>query len=39
MPLNYILEKSVLKLEKRRESALILEKGLFKKMYLNAAIT
>jgi len=38
MPLNHILEKSILKLEKRRESALILEKGLFKKMYLIAAI-
>jgi hypothetical protein len=39
MPLNHNLEKSVLKVEKRRESALILEKGLLKKIYLNAANT
>jgi len=38
MPLNHNLEKSVLKVEKRQESALILEKGLVKKMHLNAAI-
>ncbi len=33
------LEKSTIKLEKGRESALILENGLFKKMHLDAAIT
>src|SRR6266566_2197123 len=39
MPFNQNLEKSALKLEKRRESAIILEKGLFKKLYLNVANT
>jgi hypothetical protein len=33
------LEKSVIKLENRRESALILEKGLSKKIPLNTAST
>jgi hypothetical protein len=39
MLLNPDLEKSARKLENRRESALILEKGLFKKIYLNTPHT
>jgi hypothetical protein len=37
MCLNPNLEKSAIKLENRRESALILEKVLFRKTHLNAA--